>query len=74
MYRNEYEPSTEKGDKLDFTPFQTPSYVSFAAKDSGDITAYYKQWVRGGLYSVETEEHFTEIDRLLSEGYHWIIT
>ena len=67
----------KRGESLNFTPFQTPTYISHKAMESGDTTTYYKQWVllgRAGNFPIETEEHFAEIDRLLSKGYYWIIT
>lgn len=67
----------KKEESLNFTPFQTPTYVSYAAKESGDITAYYKKWADDrscGMYPAERDEHFADIDRLLSEGCHWTIT
>lgn len=67
----------KKGESLDFTPYQTPSHVSYKAVDSGNTTEYYKKWVlaeRSGHFRAETEDHFKEIDKLLDNGYYWIIT
>lgn len=67
----------KKGESLDFTPYQTPSHISYKAMDSGDTTEYYKQWVvvtMSGHSSEELDNHFKEIDSLLADGYYWTIT
>lgn len=64
----------KKGDSLDFTPFQTPSHISYKAMESEDPTLYYKQWVLAERFRVEIEDHFKDIDLLLANGYYWIIT
>ena len=68
----------KKGETLDFTPYQTPSHISYKAMESKDPTLYYKQWVlaerAGDFIRVETEDHFKEIDSLLADGYYWTIT
>lgn len=67
----------KKGEDIDFTPFQTPSHISYKAMESEDPTLYYKQWVlaeMSGHFRVEIEDHFKDIDLLLTNGYYWIIT